>query len=378
VSEPKATARFSAFGVQDLHREVAALAAIVDEFREETFTFTQERSAKAKQRRESKIGLTGGTERKLLEQQIQMLLQQGDCSKPGMSASRTQSDSKVLDYIQSSKRNALSEGLTLDVGKAGLSLSLPASSRPMSALSSARSGGGLLSARSLPVSMLLNSALGVDGCCEVEGGVSKLNAFSISGVVANLREAFAAEEVRLREEVEELMEIFEGENAHRGQVDAECKASEEAVPSTRELRDFSKKLQNEASNAPVTSRLLTTNERFGFSSSRTLPAPLPSSSSFSTGQQHRPVPNLEPLEPMCGRGSKLEFLRRPPLPTVPPVVAIDCAEALEGQSNEQRQFAKSTRSLSSRFKSEVACAALSAALDSHLDENDDDDERFWS
>eukprot|EP00613_Pedinella_sp_CCMP2098_P060904 CAMPEP_0171987042 /NCGR_PEP_ID=MMETSP0993-20121228/275185_1 /TAXON_ID=483369 /ORGANISM="non described non described, Strain CCMP2098" /LENGTH=449 /DNA_ID=CAMNT_0012639973 /DNA_START=69 /DNA_END=1418 /DNA_ORIENTATION=+ len=404
---------------EDLHREVTALASIVDEFREQSYSFSEERRRKAHQRREASLGLSGGMERKLLEQQIRMLLPQDKQRRGGArpersvaaaAASRSQSDAKVLEYMASSSSSSSSSssngggaGVTrsLDLnlassssssssssngGGAGVtrsldlnldqlkrSGSLPSSARPMSALSLPGSSRQP-SARSLPTGRLLDAALdgsgGGGGSGSGGGGAggggaaSKLNAADISSVVNGLRAAFEEEEVRLREDVEGLMAAFEGEDGQRQEVEAECKASEESVPSTRELREFSQKLQQEELlRAPVAS---------SFS-----PAS-PSTSDHSGGDFRRSLPSLKPLGSisnlaaaplLCGDRNKSDYLRRPPLP-MPPTAPPGDESLLSVPSSVPS-------SRSARLKIEIADAALSARDDYHLNDADDE-ERFWN
>eukprot|EP00613_Pedinella_sp_CCMP2098_P038589 CAMPEP_0171815324 /NCGR_PEP_ID=MMETSP0991-20121206/80203_1 /TAXON_ID=483369 /ORGANISM="non described non described, Strain CCMP2098" /LENGTH=391 /DNA_ID=CAMNT_0012428995 /DNA_START=62 /DNA_END=1237 /DNA_ORIENTATION=- len=346
---------------EDLHREVTALASIVDEFREQSYSFSEERRRKAHQRREASLGLSGGMERKLLEQQIRMLLPQDKQRRGGArpersvaaaAASRSQSDAKVLEYMASSSSSSSSSSsngggagvtrsLDLNLDQLKRSGSLPSSARPMSALSGSVGGGA-----------------------GGGGAASKLNAADISSVVNGLRAAFEEEEVRLREDVEGLMAAFEGEDGQRQEVEAECKASEESVPSTRELREFSQKLQQEELlRAPAAS---------------SFPPASPSTSDHSGGDFRRSLPSLKPLGSisnlaaaplLCGDRNKSDYLRRPPLP-MPPTAPPGDESLLSVPSSVPS-------SRSARLKIEIADAALSARDDYHLNDADDE-ERFWN
>jgi len=374
---------------EDLHREVTALASIVDEFREQSYSFSEERRRKAHQRREASLGLSGGMERKLLEQQIRMLLPQDKQRRGGArpersvaaaAASRSQSDAKVLEYMASSSSSSSSSSsngggagvtrsLDLNLDQLKRSGSLPSSARPMSALSLPGSSRQP-SARSLPTGRLLDAALDGGGSGSVGGGAggggaaSKLNAADISSVVNGLRAAFEEEEVRLREDVEGLMAAFEGEDGQRQEVEAECKASEESVPSTRELREFSQKLQQEELlRAPAAS---------------SFPPASPSTSDHSGGDFRRSLPSLKPLGSisnlaaaplLCGDRNKSDYLRRPPLP-MPPTAPPGDESLLSVPSSVPS-------SRSARLKIEIADAALSARDDYHLNDADDE-ERFWN
>jgi hypothetical protein len=227
-----------------------------------------------------------------------------------------------------------------------------------------------------------------EGC----SGAGKLSASNIQGVVAGLRAAFAEEQVRLQEDVEGLMATFEGEDDHRQRVEAECKSEEESVPSTRELRDFSQKLQRETAANKAPPRLaMTTNQKFGFASS-TASRPLGTAAAGADAPR-RSLPSLTPLSsggggvvqrstvvPSLGSTSsrnpeKGDFLRRPPLP-VPPLGRASGSESSSSSADTEAP-SSTTRSLIERLKNDVAAdAAITARDEYHL--SGEDDERFWN
>jgi len=173
---------------------VASLNEIVEDFRKQNYERAEARQAQIAKRRDL---LSASGERKLLEQQIRLLLREaGPLTKgsSGAGGKQQSSDSRVVDYV---------------LGGGGGAASVPSSARPTSALSTSRSSGGRASARSCPTLVLEDGFVldrGRNGNGEGGGGSSQaqksLTADRLVGdVVQTLRAAFKDEETELLAEV---------------------------------------------------------------------------------------------------------------------------------------------------------------------------------
>eukprot|EP00615_Pteridomonas_danica_P010702 CAMPEP_0114349400 /NCGR_PEP_ID=MMETSP0101-20121206/15508_1 /TAXON_ID=38822 ORGANISM="Pteridomonas danica, Strain PT" /NCGR_SAMPLE_ID=MMETSP0101 /ASSEMBLY_ACC=CAM_ASM_000211 /LENGTH=351 /DNA_ID=CAMNT_0001487963 /DNA_START=160 /DNA_END=1215 /DNA_ORIENTATION=+ len=301
---------------QELLNEIASLSEILDEFREKNDTLVEEKRKKSIKKREM---LTSGSDRKLVEQQIKMLLRESasvHSMKPVLDDSES---SKVMSYLTTidttTDRPSLEdeELLNLSWVRDHNTHSLPNSARPMSALSSAR-----ISARSCPNHSLTSDVIGNGKC---------INATDIGAVVGCLRRGFKKEKDTLIEEIDMLMGMFEDEHNRGNQV-------EEQIPTTTELREFSSKLEREVKQMPVTTMLL--DEK-------------PPLSSSTCPISRKILPSLQPVQSTKG----LTPFLVPPLP-------IEKASPL-GRTGSK---------LSSKFKSQVADAKETSRDDFHLTGDD--------
>ena len=168
---------------------------IVEDFRKQNYERAEARQAQIAKRRDL---LSASGERKLLEQQIRLLLREAGPLTDGSSGAggkRQSSDSRVVDYVLG--------------GGGGGAASVSSSARPTSALSTSRSSGGRASARSCPALVLEDGFVldrGRNGNGEGGGGSSQaqkpLTADRLMGdVVQTLRAAFKDEETELLAEV---------------------------------------------------------------------------------------------------------------------------------------------------------------------------------
>jgi hypothetical protein len=180
---------------------VASLNEIVEDFRKQNYERAEARQAQVAKRRDL---LSASGERRLLEQQIKLLLREAGplvngSSGTGGDAKQPSSDSRVVDYVLG-----------------GGAASVPSSARPTSALSTSRSSGGRASARSCPALVLEDGFVldrGRNGNGEGGGGGGgggggsnqaqrSLTADRLVGdVVQTLRAAFKDEEAELLAEV---------------------------------------------------------------------------------------------------------------------------------------------------------------------------------
>jgi hypothetical protein len=166
-----------------LQREVAALAEIVDDFRRQNCARAEERQTRLAKRNQLLVGASG--ERRLLEQQIRLLLREA----AGSAVKQQPGDARVAEYVLG-----------------GGAASVPSSARPASALSTSRSTGGRVSARSCPTLVLegglvLDRGRGPGGGGGGGGGGPFTAASVVGGVVLALRAAFQEEEADLLAEV---------------------------------------------------------------------------------------------------------------------------------------------------------------------------------
>ena len=175
---------------------MASLNEIVEDFRKQNYERAEARQAQVAKRRDL---LSASGERRLLEQQIKLLLREAGplvngSSGTGGDAKQPSSDSRVVDYVLG-----------------GGAASVPSSARPTSALSTSRSSGGRASARSCPALVLEDGFMldrGRNGNGEGGGGGGSnqaqrsLTADRLVGdVVHTLRAAFKDEEAELLAEV---------------------------------------------------------------------------------------------------------------------------------------------------------------------------------
>ena len=175
---------------------MASLNEIVEDFRKQNYERAEARQVQVAKRREL---LSASGERRLLEQQIKLLLREGGplvhgSSGAGGDANQPSSDSRVVDYVLG-----------------GGAASVPSSARPTSALTTSRSSGGRASARSCPALVLEDGFMldrGRNGNGEGGGGGGSnqaqrsLTADRLVGdVVHTLRAAFKDEEAELLAEV---------------------------------------------------------------------------------------------------------------------------------------------------------------------------------
>jgi len=366
-----------------LHQEVAALAEIVDEFRAESYSLAEERRKRAAKR--DKFILGGGTgERRLLEQQIRLLLddaERGRARQPAPLAlpppvARSEEDAKVLEYLSSDAGGGGggggAGGLAEPFGRLSLSLSLsqPNTGRPVSALASSR---GRNSARSCPAA----------GLAESLGG--QLSAGEVGHVAEALRRAFSDERAELLEEVETLNALFEDEHAGREQLARDDARGAASVPSTSELRAFRQRLAQEQEQHQREALLSKRPPPLGGGGPGGLggfPGGGGSGSVGGPGARPAALGPLRPVLPAVGaaprvpalnihragqppdsssstsadKPPRVDCLKRPPLPAA--------GKGVGGSSK-----------LSSRMKSTVAEGAATARDDFHLS---GDDERFFT
>ena len=247
----------------ELASEVAALSAVVEEFRQQNDEYAETRTRQAEKKWQ--VLASGGAERQLLEERIRMLLHECGGAGPYMSNATSSGtdrgstntlepkiegagvqhhvpappssltgdagDDKVLNYIAGGA--AAAKGVLVD---------RPRSSHRAGGMrggSSSKNRGG---ACSLSASSSNLPPSEPDLSHKIEIISRYLNAFDIDSVVDKLRDFFKIEEATLKERVAMLTRSFDTEDADRSRIEVSARNAE-AVPSTTELREYSSKLQ---------------------------------------------------------------------------------------------------------------------------------------
>jgi hypothetical protein len=244
----------------ELASEVAALSAMVEEFRQQNDAYAETRTRQAEQKWQ--VLASGGAERELLEEQIRMLLHECGGAGPYLSNAtssgidRSGMNKKTEDVGVQHRVPAPPSSLTGDAGDdkvlnyiaggAAAAKGVLVDRPPSSHRAGGTRGGGSRRNRGGACSLSASSSnlppSQLDLSHKIEVISRHLNAFDIDSVVDKLRDLFKTEEAKLKERVAMLTRCFDTEDADRSRIEVSARNAE-AVPSTTELREYSSKLQ---------------------------------------------------------------------------------------------------------------------------------------